>query len=88
MPTKTDDDEILEKISLLRQGSDKTFAVFEARDEELFCRLNSPLEERGKVRMLLKEIHLFYRSRIRASEVKSIRALRRECKEKRISPNF
>ena len=43
--------------------------------------MNRPLEEREKVRKLLKGINLFYRSRIRASEVRTIKALRRECKE-------
>ena len=75
-----DDDEIFEKISQLRQKSDENFSVFEARTEELFKRLKKPLDEDEKVRKLLKGIHLFYRSRIRSSEIKTIRALRRECR--------
>lgn len=76
-----DDDEILEKIAQLRQKEDETFAVFEARAEELFCRLNRPLEDAEKARKLLKGINLFYRSRIRSSEVRTLRALRRECRD-------
>ena len=74
-----DDDEISEQINKLRQGEDETFAVFEARAEELFDRMTEPLTEREKLKKLLKAIHLYYREKIRSDEVDTVRELRKKC---------
>lgn len=73
------DDVVYEKIESLRQTDEETFAVYEARAEELFHRLTRRLEESEKLRILMKGLHYFYRSRIRSRDMTSLRTLRREC---------
>lgn len=74
-----DDEEILEKINNLQQGKDETFALFEARCEELCSRLKEPLTKAGKLKKMLKGLHLYFRSRIRAADMDSLNTLRSEC---------
>ncbi|XP_034238083.1 golgin subfamily A member 6-like protein 6 [Thrips palmi] len=75
------DEELLEKISGLRQRSEETFAVFEARCAEMFQRLNRPLSEAEKLRKIYKGLHLYYKSRIKSRDIDSLRTLRRECRD-------
>lgn len=76
-----DDEHILEKISNLKQSSSETYVVFEARCEELFERLRRPLSGDEKLSKVLKGLHLFYRNRLVASRITSLRKLRKKCKE-------
>ncbi|KAK3928325.1 Retrovirus-related Pol polyprotein from transposon 412 [Frankliniella fusca] len=75
------DSEIWEKIESLRQSSDETYAVYEARAEELYQRLSEPPTDKEKLRKLLSGLHLYYRSRIRSSDITSLSVLRRECRD-------
>ncbi|KAK3932743.1 Activity-regulated cytoskeleton associated protein 1 [Frankliniella fusca] len=75
------DEEVMDKINSIRQKSDKTFAVYEARCSELSRRLSVPLSERDKLKRIYKGLHLFYSSRIRSRDFDSVRALRRECRD-------
>ena len=76
-----DDDEVTEKLNKLRQHSDETFAVYEAKVEELSCRRSEPLTDKQRLKLLLKGLHLYYRSRIRSVECTSVRRLRKQCGE-------
>lgn len=75
------DDEIMEQIGRLTQKPEETYAVYEARAEELFGRLAYPMNERDKLRKLMKGLHFYYRSRIQSRHVSSVRDLRRACKD-------
>ncbi|XP_026288805.2 uncharacterized protein LOC113213829 [Frankliniella occidentalis] len=74
------DNEIWEKIENLRQSSDETYAVYEARAEELFMRLSEAPTDREKLRKLLNGLHYYYRSRLKSQDMVSLSVLRRECK--------
>ncbi|KAK3909630.1 Activity-regulated cytoskeleton associated protein 1 [Frankliniella fusca] len=75
-----DDDATLEKLHSLTQAPDETFIVYEARGDQLFHRLTTPLSDKERFRILWKGLHLFYRSRIPSSSVSSLRELRKTCK--------
>jgi hypothetical protein len=75
------DEETIEKINCLKQKPDETYAVYEARMLELADRLSEPMSEKEKIRKMMKGLDLFYRSRIRQSEIHSLTNLRRECRE-------
>lgn len=75
-----EDEEILDQLRRLRQKDDETFVVFEARCDELFRQLSEPLSDSAKVQKVLKVLHPYYRSRVRLTDMDSMRALRRECK--------
>lgn len=74
-----DDEGLQEKLNNLRQKPDETFVVFEARFEELSKRLSTPLSDKAKLRKIIKGLHVFYRSRVTASEIDTLRTLRRKC---------
>ncbi|KAK3928885.1 Activity-regulated cytoskeleton associated protein 1, partial [Frankliniella fusca] len=76
-----EDDEVMEKIQRLKQNEDETFVVFESRCNLLFKRLSNPLTSKEKLRILLKGLHLYYRSKIISAKMESIRTLRDSCKE-------
>ena len=76
-----DDEHILEKLSQLKQSSSETYVVFEARCEELFARLQRPLDSQEKLKKVLKGLHLYYRSRVSVARIESLRKLRKRCQE-------
>lgn len=73
------DDEVMDKINNIKQKSDETFAVYEARVSELFRRLSAPLSEKEKLKKVYNGLHLFYSGRFRSSDFNSLRSLRKEC---------
>lgn len=75
------DEEVMEKISVIRQSSEETFAVYEARCTELFQRLNRPLAEADKLKKIFKGLHLYYKTRISSHQADSLRHLRKCCKD-------
>ncbi|KAK3922142.1 Activity-regulated cytoskeleton associated protein 2 [Frankliniella fusca] len=75
------DDEIHEKLENLKQSSEETYAVYEARAEELFSRLSDHPSDKEKLRKLLKGLHYYYRSRVKSTDIASLSALRRECRD-------
>lgn len=80
-----DDDEVLDKINGVRQKSDETFAVYEARIEVLFRRLHRPLSSQERLRKVKKGLDLYYRRNIKLNEIDSLRELRKECE--RLEPD-
>lgn len=76
-----DEEEIQDKINTLKQEPDETFAVFEARMEELYARLSHPVSEKTKIGKLIKGLDLYYRSRIKKHKIDSLQKLRKKCRE-------
>lgn len=75
------DDVILDRLRKMRQREEETFVVYSARMDDLFRKLDEPLSERQKVKMLMKGLHLFYSSRICEEDIKSESQLRRACQK-------
>jgi len=75
-----DDDTIFEKLKKLRQKNEESYMVFETRVDELIRRMVKPPDEERRIRILLDGMHIFYRERIRAKDVKSLIQLRNECR--------
>lgn len=73
------DDTIMEKLQSLKQKHDETYAVYEARADELFRRMERKISEKEKLRYLLAGLHLFYRQRIVSADMERVRDLRRSC---------
>ena len=73
------DEAVLEKINGLKQRGDETYVVFEAKMKQLFQRLVEPLSETQKVKKILNCLHHYYRSRVRSSEIRSLRDLSISC---------
>jgi len=75
------DDKILDLLRKMRQRDNETFVVYAGRMEQLFNRLESPLEERREVRMLINDLHLYYRTKICEDEIQTKTQLRRACQK-------
>lgn len=73
------DESVLEKISSLKQKTEETYVVFEAKMKQLFHRLTEPLSEKQKVKKVLAGLHVYYRSRIRSADISSLRDLALAC---------
>lgn len=73
------DEEVMEKINNIRQKSNETYAVYEARAEVLFQRLSRPLSSKDRLRKLVKGLDLYYRRNIRMTEIEALRDLRETC---------
>ena len=73
------DDVVLEKLHHLRQKPEETYAVYEARADELFRRLQRSLGDREKLRFLLNGLHLYYRRQVVSEDIESLRELRMTC---------
>lgn len=73
------DESVLEKISALKQRSDETYVVFEARMQQLFQRLSEPLSESVKVKKVMNGLYSYYRKSVRSVDIKSLRDLRLAC---------
>ncbi|KAK3931695.1 Transposon Tf2-11 polyprotein [Frankliniella fusca] len=78
--SEANDDDIQDKIDRLKQTSDETYIVYEARCEELFDRLSKPLDEETRIKKILKGLDYYYRSNIRRLQIESLRDLRNQCK--------
>jgi len=72
------DDVILDRLRKMRRH-DEPYLIYEARMEEQFQRLEFPVEQKVKLKLLLDGLHLFYRSRICSADVQTVRELRRAC---------
>lgn len=75
-----DDEGMMAKLNNMRQKPDETFVVYESRFEEICKRLSCPLNDKEKLRKIIKGLHLFYRNRVTATEIEDLRTLRRKCK--------
>ena len=74
------DDLLLDRIRKTRQKDDENFEVFASRMEDMFMRLDEPLSEKRKVNIVMKNMHLYYSSKIPAARIDSMASLRRECR--------
>lgn len=73
------DDQIMDKLQQLKQKHDETYAVYEARADELFRRLERRLHEKDKLRFLMGGLDIFYRQRVVSADMEQVRDLRRFC---------
>lgn len=76
-----DDEKILDKINQLKQTSNQTFVVYEAKFQELLQKLKKPLSDTERLRKILKGLHIFYRAKIVSADISSLRELRTICKK-------
>jgi len=74
-----DDEAILDKLKKMKQRGTETYDVYETRMGEWFRRLEEPLSEKKKVKILLNGLQLFYGSRICEDDVHSLSQLRQMC---------
>jgi len=76
-----DDDTIIDRLKKMRQRAEESYVVYEARMQELFRRLENPLDEKKRLKLLLDGLHLFYRTKIRSADLITTRDLRRACNQ-------
>ena len=76
-----DDEDLWDKLRKIRQKQDESYIIYEARMEELFRRLQGPVDEKRKLRVLMEGLHFYYRSRIQETKITSTRKLRKACRE-------
>ena len=75
------DESVMEKVNNLKQKAEETYVVFEAKMKQLFQRLTEPLSEKQKLKKVLAGLHVYYRSRIKSAEMRSLRDLAMACRD-------
>lgn len=75
-----DDDSLLDRLRKMKQRAEESFEVYEARMNALFRRLDDPLDERKQVKLLMKGLQLYYRSRLCERDIPCLSALRKKCR--------